>query len=161
MSFLNSHRSVIQICNTLPMEKVFLKSVLISAVVLLGGCGGSSSTTSTESNDDEVQVTQAPSTTVSEDYWTMTSSEGIEWIRDNAPSLASSSDSELYSVMSSACDMIISWAPDYDGWLEVFIENVSKKSTEDRSNMMAVVVAATRSNCTEHLEEVLAALDKS
>ena len=141
------------------MKKVFLKSVFIGAVVLLGGCGSSSSTTSTESNEDEVQVTEAPPTTVSDDYWTMTSSEGIAWVREQAPSLATSSDSEISSVMSSACEMITSWAPDYDGWLDVFIENVSKKSEEDRNNMMAVVVAATRTNCTEHLEEVLAALD--
>ena len=141
------------------MQKISKRLGVPSLLFLLMSCG-------TTTIIKEVQVTEPPTTstttttTVSEDYWTMTSSEGIEWIRDNAPSLASSSDSELYSVMSSACDMIISWAPDYDGWLEVFIENVSKKSTEDRSNMMAVVVAATRSNCTDHLEEVLTALDK-
>ena len=39
------------------MQKVFLKSVLISAVVLLGGCGSSASTSSSSSNNDSDYTT--------------------------------------------------------------------------------------------------------
>jgi hypothetical protein len=115
----------------------------------------------TQSPTTEVQATQAPSSSDSGSGSIMTTSEGIEWVKENVPLFAASSDSDIYSTMSSACEMIDSWAPDYDGWLEVFLEAVEKKTTEEGRNMMAVVAAATRTICTTHLDEVKDALARA
>ena len=148
--------------NEMFQSKKFL--YLPGLLILLMSCGTTTiikEVQVTQPPTTEAQTTQAPTSSDSGSGSIMTTSEGIEWAKENVPLFAASSDSDIYSTMSSACEMIDSWAPDYDGWLEIFLETVEKKTTEEGRNMMAVVAAATRTICTTHLEEVVDALERA
>jgi len=125
------------------------KAALILSVLMLASCG-------TKTIVREVQVTQAPTITEAPaPESTMSVTEAIMWIRQQAPSFEYSSDSSIYSLMGTACDTIDDWAPDYRGYLVNARDKLSGQNTEIRSQISAVIVGAISSICTQHKQAIV------
>lgn len=117
---------------------------VIVATALLASCG-------TKTIVREVQVTPAPTTTQpAPEVDTMSTTEAIMWIRENAPSLGYESDASLYKLMGTACDTIDEWYPDYRGYLTNARDKLSGQNTEMRSQISVIIIGAISSICTQH-----------
>lgn len=106
----------------------------------------------------EVQVTQQTTSTTEVQNTVMTSTEAIAWVRNSTPGFDTWTDSSIYSTMSKACDSIEAWLPDYDGFIRQFIGRVIEQDTETRNGIIIILVAATKSICSQHAVETESAL---
>jgi hypothetical protein len=133
-----------------------MKKKLITAVAataMLASCG-------TKTIVREVQVTQAPTTTQpAPDVDSMSTTEAILWIRENAPTLGYESDAMIYKLMGTACDTIDEWYPDYRGYLSNARDKLSGENTEMRSQISVIIVGAISSICTQHKQGIMSILN--
>lgn len=137
------------------MNKKLLTVVLAS--MMLASCG-------TKTIVREVLVTQAPATTQTLPELTdetMSVSEAVAWVRQNAPSFEYDSDSSLYSLMAKVCDTIDEWSPDYRGYLLNARDKLSGENTLMRSQISVLIMGAISSICTQHKWGIMDLLNTS
>ena len=101
--------------------------------------------------------TQTP-TTVTSSSGTMTTSEAIMDARQTAPSLNQFTDSQIFQFMTTVCDTIDDWAPNYTGYLANARNKLSGQDMQAKVEITALVVAAINSICTWHEDGINAAL---
>ena len=124
---------------------------IIGLCALLTSCG-------TTTIVREVQVTQQTTSTTEVQNTIMTASEAITWARNSAPGFDAWTDSSIYSTMSKVCDSIDTFHSDYDGFISQFIKGIVDQKTEARNALITLLVAATKSICTQHAAEIQSAL---
>ena len=107
----------------------------------------------------EVPVT-TPSTSTSAPVPSdaMTTSEAIMDARETAPSLNQFTDTQIFEFMTTVCDTIDDWAPDYSGYLVNVRNKLSEESMQSKVEITALIIAAINSVCTWHEDGINAVL---
>lgn len=126
------------------MRKRTLAAIIISAS-LLPACGKTTI----------IREVQATTSTVAEstqgvDSDTMSASAVIAEMRQSTPSLNVYTDGELYNFMTTICDKINEWAPNYTGYLLNAKRVTQNEGTALLAEVSILTVGAITSVCTWH-----------
>lgn len=118
-------------------------AALVMATISLAACG--------EKTTIIREVPAAPQSTASiEDSSTMSTTEAIRDAQQTAPSLNEYTDAQMFQFMTTVCDTIDDWAPDYSGYLVNARNQLSSSDMQSKVEITALIIAAIRSVCTWH-----------
>lgn len=134
------------------MKKLALTSLIIASS-LLASCGKTTIIREVSTPTSAAVAEEAPSSGLS------SMSKVFIELRDSTPSLNIYTDQELYALMTTVCDKIDTWAPNYRGYLLNMKEVATGESTLLRAELAVLTMAAVNYVCTWHNAGFTAALN--